>query len=36
MDKEKHKQMLTQLREDLGGAEMDWREGEFRNCFRTY
>lgn len=35
-DKEKHKLMLTQLREDLVGAEMDWREGEFRNCFRIY
>ena len=28
--------MLTQLREDLVAAEMDWREGEFRNCFRIY
>jgi len=34
--KESHKAMLTQLREDLVGAEMDWREGEFRNCFRVY
>ena len=35
-DKDAHKQMLTQLRQDLLSAEMDWREGEFRNCFRTY
>ena len=36
MDKESKKRELTQLREDLVGAELDWREGEFRNCFRTY
>lgn len=35
-DKEKFKADLKMLRDDLIGAEMDWREGEYRSCFRTY
>ena len=36
VDKEKFKSDLKMLRDDLIGAEVDWREGEYRSCFRTY
>ena len=27
---------MVQLRDDLIEAEVDWREGEYRRCFKTY
>ena len=36
VDKSKEANDLMQLKNDLVGAEMDWREGEFKQCFKTY
>ena len=35
-NKEKEQRELVQLRDDLIEAEMDWRDGEYRRCFKTY
>jgi len=35
-NKEREQREMVQLQEDLIEAEVDWREGEYRRCFKTY